>query len=330
MNTTRLAYALAAAVGLLTVPARAAADTFGNGDNTFEIEFVTIGDPGNAADTTGDPTSAGFVDYVYSIAKYEASRDMVEKANAEGGLGLTLHSMSTVTGGPRPDMPATGVSWNEAARFVNWLNTSEGFSAAYNFATQPGEVGYNSNEYILPWGPTDAGYDAANLFRNSQSHFFLPSVNEWYKAAFYDPDANGGDGGYWYFPTGSDSVPTAVASGTAAGTAVWDQAVEQGPADITLAGGLSPYGVMGQGGNVWEWQETEYDSMNDSGSSLRAVRGGDWSSSGVSINLSASLRSGGIPTLESIVGFRVASIPEPSSIWLAALGMMGLMMRRGQ
>ena len=30
------------------------------------------------------------MDYVYEIGKYEVSRDMVEKANAEGGLGLTL------------------------------------------------------------------------------------------------------------------------------------------------------------------------------------------------------------------------------------------------
>ena len=148
MKTTRLAFALAAAAGLLTVPDRAAADTFGSGDNTFEIEFVTIGDPGNPADTTGDPNPAGSVDYVYSMGKYEVSRDMVEKASAEGGLGLTLDPMDFVTGGPRPDMPATGVSWNEAARFMNWLNTSQGFPAAYKFSTQPGEPGYDANANI--------------------------------------------------------------------------------------------------------------------------------------------------------------------------------------
>ncbi len=35
------------------------ADTFGSDpNNMFEIEFVTIGNPGNADDTTGDPNSA--------------------------------------------------------------------------------------------------------------------------------------------------------------------------------------------------------------------------------------------------------------------------------
>ena len=84
--------------------------TFGSGDNTFDIEFVTIGDPGNFPDTTGAPNPAGSVDYVYRIGKFEVSRDMVTKANAEGDLGIALDP-DFVTGGPRPDMPATGVGW---------------------------------------------------------------------------------------------------------------------------------------------------------------------------------------------------------------------------
>ena len=47
---------LAAAVSIIFVD-RAEADTFGSGLNTFDIEFVTIGNPGNAADTTGNPSS---------------------------------------------------------------------------------------------------------------------------------------------------------------------------------------------------------------------------------------------------------------------------------
>ena len=46
---------------LLWLAAATQADTFGTGDNAFEIDFVTIGDPGNAADTTGDPNPAGAV-----------------------------------------------------------------------------------------------------------------------------------------------------------------------------------------------------------------------------------------------------------------------------
>jgi formylglycine-generating enzyme required for sulfatase activity len=199
----------------------------------------------------------------------------------------------------------------------------------WKFSTQPGEAGYDANANIELWVDGDPGFDAGNPFRNSQAQYFLPSVHEWYKAAHYDPNADGGAGGYWSYPTGSDSPPTPIASGTAAGTAVYDQPMSQGPADIALAGGLSPYGVMGMGGNVWEWQETEADLLNDGGSALRDLRGGLWST--ISIDLSASLRNNGYPVNYSVsIGFRVARIPEPSSIWMAALGMIGLMMRRGR
>jgi sulfatase modifying factor 1 len=132
------------------------------------------------------------------------------------------------------------VAWSEAARFTNWLNTSQGFPAAYKFHKQPGDRFYSARETNSLWVPGDDGFDPDNPFRNSQAKYFLPSADEWYKAAYYDPNANGGVGGYWDFPTGSDAEPTAVASGTDPGTAVYSQTIEQGPADVTQAGGLSP------------------------------------------------------------------------------------------
>src|SRR5262249_35394012 len=127
---SRAPLALCAAAFLLGVASTTRADTFGSGSNTFNIDFVTIGNPGNAADTTGDPKPAGKVDYVYRIGTYEISEQMIDKANALGSLGIT----KDVRGA---DKPATSVSWNEAARFVNWLNTSTGSAAAYKFALQP-------------------------------------------------------------------------------------------------------------------------------------------------------------------------------------------------
>jgi len=81
---------------------------------------------------------------------------------------------------------------------------------------------------------------------------------------------------YYDYPTGSDSAPTPVYSGTLAGTAVYDRDISDGPADIASAGGLSPYGTMGQGGNVLEWMESASDGTNDSGSENRVWRGGAW------------------------------------------------------
>ena len=300
---------------LLCICTNAGADTFGGGLNQFEIEFVEIGDPGNIADTTGFPNPAGSVDYVYNIGKYEISRDMIEKANSDGGLEITLNDMSFVTGGPRPDMPATGVSWNEAARFVNWLNTHHEYPVAYRFATQPGDLDYDAHANIELWEDGDGGFDADNPYRNREAKYFLPSEYEWYKAAFYDPNAGGGTGGYWDYPTGSDTAPTPVASGTEAGTAVYLQPKEQGPADITAAGGLSPYGVMALGGNLYEWQESKFDWQNDNVAAYRIVRGADFREY-ETVFLSASLDGTEIiyatPNVEPYwIGFRVASVPEP-------------------
>ena len=178
-------------------------------------------------------------------------------------------------------------------------------------------------------GARDDGYDADNLFRNSQAQYFLPSVHEWYKAAFYDPDANGGAGGYWNFPTGSDSVPTPWPAARMRARRCGINHSE-GPADITHAGGLSPYGTMAQAGNVWEWEETASDLTNDDGSSVRGLRGGDWLNGFFPSDiLSASVRLRPRPVVRDRLqhGFRVASIPEPSSLPSKLMGMMGLLMR---
>jgi len=283
------------------------------------MEFVTIGNPNNAADTTGSPNPAGSVAYTYNIGKYEVSRDMINKANAAGSLGITMQDM-TRYGGNGLLRPATGIIWNEAARYVNWLNTSTGGTAAYKFD--------GSGNFQL-WSAGDAGYNASNLFRNSLAKYVIASSNEWYKAAYGNPN------GTWNnYTTGSDSVPTAVASGTAANTAVYRQspsvAALTGPADITSAGGLSPYGTMGQGGNAWEWNETAYDGSNNSPGEIRDMRGGSWFESVGGYYQAASTQLGGTPTYEGDPhqGFRVVSVPEPSALSLLAVGLGGLALVR--
>ena len=124
---TRVALALMVA-GTAYAPSQAGTITFGSGANTFTMDFVTIGNPGNTADTTGSPNPAGAVGYEYDIGKFEVSEDMITKFNASQSLQITKDNRG-------PAKPATSVSWNEAARFVNWLNTSTGGFAAYNFKT---------------------------------------------------------------------------------------------------------------------------------------------------------------------------------------------------
>jgi hypothetical protein len=304
LSLLALVYQSASATSLL--------ETFGSGANEFTMEFVTIGNPGNAADTTGSPNPAGSVAYIYNIGKNEVSRDQITKANALGSLGITMSDMSII-GGNGVNRPATGFGWYQAAKYVNWLNTSTGYQAAYKFS---------GNTFQL-WSAGDAGYNANNLFRNSLAKYWIASSNEWYKAAYGNLD------GTWNnYTTGSDSAPTAVASGTEANTAVYGQNARAGPADITSAGGLSPYGTMGQGGNVWEWNETAYDGSNNTAGEKRDVRGGAWGND--SSALDASTRAGINPSSldNSDFGFRVASVPEPSTLSLLAIGLGGLAILR--
>lgn len=292
------------------------ADMFGSGANTFEIEFVTVGDPGNPYDpqnlpymSYGAADQIGGVDYSYRIGKYEISEDMVNKANAEGGLNITHDNRGT-------EKPVTNVSWLGAASFVNWLNTSSGFHPAYKF---------NGGEFKA-WEPTDQGYDPDNVFRNRMANYFLPSADEWHKAAYYDPTT----GSYYRYPTGSDTRPGRVESNTLPNTAVYDLSSFHEPAEITQAGGLSSYGTMAQGGNVAEWEETEVLLGPGPGSlvSLRGIRGGGFIDNSVALT-SGSRFVDNAAYSQIHIGFRVASrIPEPSTLLLGALAGLGLLLHK--
>lgn len=287
-------------------------ETFGSGANAFSIEFVTIGNPGNAPDTgtyfnTATSYSAGSVAYTYHLGKHEVSRDMINKANSIGSLGI---AMVDLIGGNGSNRPASGVTWYEAAKFVNWLNISTGSTAAYKI---------NDGIFQL-WLPGDSGYSANNPFRNSLAKYVIASRDEWYKGAYGKPD-----GSWSKYPNGSDTTPAAVANGTLLNTAVYNG--QFSPADITSAGGLSAYGTMGQGGNVWEWTETAFDGVNDTAGEDRELRGGNWAQQ--QRFLEATFRNFDNPTKEyNSLGFRIASLPEPSSLSLLLAGGAVLMAGR--
>jgi len=290
-------------------------ETFGSGTNQFSIDFVSIGNPGNTADSGtylygGGSFSAGSVNYLYNVGKYEISRDAILKASSEGGLGISMADLSFTSGGNRPNRPATGITWSDAAKFVNWLNTSTGSQIAYKF---------NELGTFQLWNPSDAGYQSTNPFRNSLARYFLPSRDEWYKAAYGSPD------GTWFkYPTGSNDVPADVSQGVSPGTAVYYRAPSIGPADITNAGGLSAFGTMAQGGNATEWIESAFDGVNDVADEKREYLGGEWHNT--AYVLGSDGRNDTSPT--GYIGFRIASVPEPSALSLLAVGLGGLAMMR--
>ena len=294
----------------LIIQPSAQADTFGGGTtNEFTVDFVNIGNTGNAADTT----TYGAVPYEYRTGKNEISQLQITKATQ---IGMANVSAGAWTG----SQPAANITWYEAAAFVNFLNTNSGKTAAYNLT-------FTTNWSMALWSSEQAWTaGGTNLYRNKDAYYFLPSENEWYKAAYYNPAGSN----YFLYPTASSSAPTAVASGTNADSAVYNQPLAQGPTSMDLAGGLSPYGTMGQGGNVWDWTESAFDGSNSFSSEFRAIRGGYWNDA--ESYLSSSVRFFYDPRDEfDSVGFRVASVPEPSTyalLLMTAAGALWMARRR--
>lgn len=82
------------------------------------------------------------------------------------------------------------------------------------------------------------------------------------------------------------------------------------------------YGINDMAGNVWEWNDLDAES-----GSSRGLRGGAWSF--LEDSLRSSSRVSFDPTYEAgYVGFRVASVPEPSAMVLTILFSAGLVCRR--
>lgn len=264
------------------------------------VETVVVGDIGNLNDT--DPSvDVGAVNYEFSIGKYAITRSIVNQYNTDlGGPVVDLQDMVGSNYGANANddgYPATGLSWCECARIVNWLNVREEFSPAYKFITS------GKNDLNVQWDAADAlviGSEDFDLYRNKQAKYFLPDKNEWFKAAYY----NGTTGLYTDYATGN-TVPLAVSSGTDQNSAVYNQLTTQGPAPVTQAGGLSYYGAMGMDGQIWELLENvKFRQFPSFSSAMLTTK--KWNDTTVGKWIS---EGGQPPTQESYrAGFRVVAI----------------------
>jgi formylglycine-generating enzyme required for sulfatase activity len=210
------------------------------------------------------------------------------------------------------NQPVVFVTWYDAIRFANWLSNGQG-----NGDTESGS-------YTL-LGGTPTPSNAWGISRNAGATWVLPSEDEWYKAAYYDPSLNGGSGGYWLYPTKSNNPPTwelSTATGPNAGS---NSANFDGTQGYSLTGStswnesedyltnvgaypnaVSAYGTLDQGGDLMQWNEAKF-------SGDRGYRGGSWCYDYPA--LASFTRGGNNPTVELFyVGFRMASVPEPGSI----------------
>jgi hypothetical protein len=320
MDTHTMTAVLATSLALMMTTSGLRADTFGSGANTFTIDFVTVGNAGNADDAGagGGSYSSPFggVAYNYRIGTYEIAQDAITKAT---NLGMANVTAGASTG----SQPATNMTWYEAAAFVNWLNTSTGHQAAYNLA-------WNGSSWSMGlWSSGDAWQlGGENPYRHKNALYFLPSEDEWYKAAYHKND--GVTANYWDYPTASNSVPDGIDfNGDPTYQAVFDDGYDQGQSNAVINAGssASAYGTYGQGGNVSEWNESAYYSFDGPTDNYRTIRGGDCFYTEYPLRSSVrdfSLASGGAGIG---IGFRVASVPEPSAVLLMVSGVGAMLFK---
>ncbi len=319
---------VAAVLGSLAVPAHAGP----------VIDWLTVGDPGNTADTTGTPNPAGAVADSFRIMKYEwTNSQYVDFLNsvdaggtnpnsiynasmdsdARGGISFTSGAASGSKYAAKTNMgdkPVNFVSFFDVARVSNWLMNG----ATSSSSTETGA--YTLNNAISGNVPAV----------NSGATFYPPREDQWYKAAYYKGGST--NAGYWNYATQSDSAPTAVTAGStgigSAGStgnfANFNRGGDWNGQDgnvttVGTNGGGSAYGAFDMGGNLYEWND-----LTGAAGSTRGLRGGDHN--GAAPDMSAS---GGRfafdPASEfSIIGFRLASpvaVPEPSTYAMALAGL---------
>ena len=278
------------------------------------MSMVTVGNPGNAADTTG----YGAVSYSYQIGKYDVtgsqytaflnavgSTDTYALYNASMGTDTDVAQISqSGTSGSYTyavlnntgNRPITYVTWFDCARFSNWMSNGQPTGAQNSTTTENGA--YNVNGAI---SGNAVAVNATNPNTNLAPTFRMPLENEWYKAAYYSPNYGGtGVGGYYTYATQSNSAPGTTV-GSSANQANYNNVFGRATDVGSFSGSGSFYGTFDQSGNVYQWNDLDGNS-----GSLRGFRGGGWGS--VSSYLSASERNDNAPAYESrSIGFRLAS-----------------------
>jgi formylglycine-generating enzyme required for sulfatase activity len=267
-----------------------------NGQPLVIIETVPVGNPGNPKDPQ---TGFGTVSYEYEIGKYVVTvgqylaflnakaavttnpaltnlwnEDMQEPAGyvsagfiKRTGTGtqadpfLYAEIPDAALGTNSSNRAICNISWFSAARFANWMN---------NGATKDADT--ESGAYALQNATSGV------FIKEKNAKWWIPSEDEWYKAAYYDPTKST-TGGYHTYSFRSDAEPKKEVPPGGVNSANYD-GIMPDKRKITPVGAYthskSYYGTFDQGGLVWQWNDAVYSDQL--GKPLnRGMRGASWS-----------------------------------------------------
>jgi formylglycine-generating enzyme len=274
----------------------------------INMDFVSIGNAGNLANTGGSGDNGrGSVGYNYRIGRYEITNAQwnaftVAAGAPSGNLTEAYNTTATYTSDLQP---INQVSWLEALQFCNYLTSGDKSKGAYLFS------GDNANPGNFLGINRDAAKTTYGII------YVLPTEDEWYKAAYYKPDGSG----YSLYANGLNTIPAADNGWNYSGGAYsipWNVG----------AGTQEQNGTYDMMGNIYEWNET-FTGGYSVYPMVNRCRGGSF------YNDNSRFKSGiwaaANPYDEAnIVGFRIASIPEPATVLLFGLGGMILRAKNGK
>jgi formylglycine-generating enzyme len=223
------------------------------------------------------------------------------------------------------------VTWYNTIRFANWLTNGQDGSD-----TESGSYAISGSGPNWTVSVPSAAQRAAWAAGGSGTRWLLPSEDEWCKAAYYK--GGGTNSGYWAYPTRSNTAPAwELSSATGpnpgsnsgnfydnyygysrTGSVSWT-ASQNYLTDVgAYPNSLSAYGTLDQGGNVYQWNEALFYG------SLRGMRGGSWDRS--SSYMGTWDRNYDSPEdKHGHIGFRVSMVPEPSTLALLGMGVIGVL-----
>jgi len=308
----------------------------------YGMEFVTV--PGGNQVYPGghpnDPTGAasavgrGAVAEDFRIGRYEVGRaswnaffNAAEQVRIATGQPIPWLSLPGGLSGGGQYGRTGNISWRTAAIYCNWLHNDQALTraafmgGAYDVSTFTfGNGGFNDQ-----------------LTHSPGARFFIPTMDQWMRAGFFDPNHNSPQyGNWWQYGHASDSAALR-------GLPQWGAEANYGFSTPDLAefsvplgaysGVQSPWGLFDVSGASTEWIEEPFYFLGGPGTALPTGRlhaGTYLTGSPSDVFLGVGGIGGQSDPLDDAywMGFRVAAVVPTPAPSLAVLCWMSIAARR--